>query len=342
MPTLPVLMLVLVAGALSAADSHLVAIGGPRLIIDGGVVLPGSTTTLVVAVKNPAATPRTWATPMLSCACAAVQPAAELFPAARSGLVTMQVRWPLGHAPAEATAEMHFTAPDGGSAERATVTVTGRIEDYLLLDERGGTYRLATTSLASAASGWDIDVSRGRHPEVWDDLSAEVSEPGLLASVARIDHDHWRIHLAPTTAMPLGSFGSSLVFAFRRDGQALDHRVARRVVGRVSGPVRATPGEVLLGAIPPGASVERTLRVQAVDGSAVTVLEAVVEPGITATVSPDDPAVVILRVSAPAEVVKPVPVGGYLHLRVLATAGTFQLRILLVGTLIPARANDTP
>ena len=337
-------ILALMVSAPFAAEPHVVSIGGPRLIIDGGIVLPRSVSTVSLEVRNPGAAARLWAPPMLSCACAAVQPESETFPASGAVAVAMRVSWPLGHAPAEATAEMHFTTPDAAKKNAAaTVTVQVRIEDYLLLDERAGTYRLANRRFADADSGWEVDLVRGRHPDVWDDLSAEVGDGGLLVSSTRIDDDHWRVHFKPTAAMPLGSFGCPLTLTFRHKGKVLDHRVERRVVGRIIGPLRAIPGEVLLGAIPAGGSVERTVRVHAVDGSAVTVGEVSVDAGIvTATVSKDDPSLITLRADAPSGLSKQAPVGGSLRISARSSAGTFSLRVLLVGTMLPRAATDTP
>ena len=338
------LCLSLICVALGAAEPHVVTIGGPRLIIDAGTVLPDSINEVRVEVRNPGAAERTWAAPTLSCSCAAVQPEAEVFPAAGAGAVMMRVRWPLGHAPAEATAEMRFTIP-GDSASKpqvATVTIKGRIEDYLRLDESASTYRLSPRPFADDGSGWDVDLVRGLYPDAWDGLTADVGE-GLRASVVRVDADHWRVHLMPTAAMPLGSFSSDLGLGFTRGGAVLSHRVRRRVVGRITGPMRAVPSEVLLGAIPSGTVVERTVRVTAAEGDPVTVLEAMVDPGVvTATISPQDPSSILLRAVAPAVLAKQQPVGGFLRIRAKSNAGTYPIRIRLVGTMVVAEATDTP
>ena len=338
------LCLSLICVALGAAEPQVVTIGGPRLVIDAGTVLPDSLTEVRVEVRNPGAAERTWAAPMLSCSCAALQPEADAFPAAGAGAVRMRVRWPLGHAPAEATAEMRFAIPGDAASKPdiATVTIKGRIEDYLRLDERAGTYRLAPRPFADDGSGWDVDLVRGLYPVAWDGLTAEVGA-GLRASVVRIDADLWRVHLVPTAAMPLGSFSSDLVLGFSQGGVALSHRVRRSVVGRISGPMRAVPSEVLLGAVFSGTAVERTVRVTAADGDPVTVLEATVDPGVvTATISPVDPSLILVRAAAPAVLAKQEPVGGFLRIRAKSAAGTYPIRVRLVGTMVVAEPTDTP
>ena len=82
----------------------------------------------------------------------------------------------------------------------------------------------------------------------------------------------------------------------------------------------------------------------AADGAPVALEDLRTLPAdrLALSLDPAAPGTILVRASAPADLAAQVPLGCYLHARAVTAAGSFPVRVLVVGTLSRPDGEGTP
>lgn len=195
-----------------------------------------------------------------SCACTNVelQGSKKLVPGAK-GTVTGDVNF--GGALGNYETKVAITAQStNGKSEEVTIPVRGKVIADMVLEK--SRIDLGKVDIGAGPQVVTVDATRGNSGELWEDVIAKGDSDHLSASTeATPEKARLTVRFDPSE-LPISTFRGNVKIQLFHDDQPLANEIDLPVTARITGPLKATPSSIYLGAVEPGQSVSRSITIR--------------------------------------------------------------------------------
>lgn len=173
----------------------------------------------------------------------------------------------------------------GGDSTKVVVPVRGKVVASIVLEKRHIDF--GAMALESDRQIRTIEVKRGNADQLWDSIQLICKDEHVTAKLDDGEKSVWRIslHLDPA-GLPISAFRSTVELKLSFQGKLLSEEIQIPVLARITGPMKATPTAVYLGARIPEETIDRSVAIfsSSLDLRELAILEK--PAGIDAKITP--------------------------------------------------------
>lgn len=103
-----------------------------------------------------------------------------------------------------------------------------------------------------------VKAKRGNSGEEWDSIRATSTDAHVVVASSNNSADVWQVavQLSPS-GLPISTFRGAVTLQLLHHDTPLPNEIELPITGRITGPIRASPGFIYLGVVSPGQRVER-------------------------------------------------------------------------------------